>query len=101
VTAAAKTVAASWPSDSRQGPIINANAAGAYPIATFTYLLYYQTQTDLPKAQAFVSFYYWSQTDGVQYEEQLGYAPIPDSVKAIAFEALHTITVSGTPVWPK
>jgi len=101
VTTAANTAVANWPADSRQGPIVNANAPGAYPIATFTYLLYYTTQTELAKAQAFISFYYWAQTDGVQYEESLGYAPIPDSVKAVAFDSLHTVTVNGTPVWPK
>jgi phosphate transport system substrate-binding protein len=100
VTAAADSVAASFPADSRQAPIINAAGADTYPIAAYTYLLVYQDQKDATKGQALVAFIAWALTDGQTLEEGLGYAPLPASVQEKALATLHTITTGGSPIWP-
>jgi phosphate transport system substrate-binding protein len=100
VTAAAEAAAATFPADSRQGPIINGPGADTYPIAAYTYLLVYQDQKDATKGQALVAFIAWALTDGQAAEESLGYAPLPASVQEKALATLHTITTGGSPIWP-
>jgi phosphate transport system substrate-binding protein len=99
-TAAAESVAAEFPADARQAPIINGPGPDTYPIASYTYLLVYQEQTDATKGQALVAFIAWALTDGQSAEEALGYAPLPASVQQQALASLHTITTGGTPIWP-
>jgi len=100
VTAAAEAVAADFPADARQQPIINGAGAETYPIASYTYLLVYQDQKDLAKGQALVSLIAWMLTDGQAAEESLGYAPLPAPVQEKALASLHTITSGGSPIWP-
>ncbi len=100
VTAAAEAVAADFPADARQAPIINGAGPDTYPIASYTYLLVYQDQTDLTKGQALVSLIAWMLTDGQAAEESLGYAPLPAPVQEKALASLHTITSGGSPIWP-
>jgi phosphate transport system substrate-binding protein len=100
VTAAAEAAVDSFPADFRQAPIINGAGADTYPIASYTYILIYQDQKDLAKAQALVAFLQWALTEGQQTEESLGYAPLPAPVQQKAVDELHTVTVGGSPVWP-
>ena len=100
VTAAAEAVAAEFPADFRQKPIINGAGPTTYPIASYTYLLVYKEQTDATKGQALVAFMYWALTDGQADEDALGYAPLPAVVQAKALAELHTITAGGQPIWP-
>ncbi len=100
VTAAAEAVAADFPADARQAPIINGAGPDTYPIASYTYLLVYQDQTDLTRGQALVSLIAWMLTDGQAAEESLGYAPLPAPVQEKALASLHTITSGGSPIWP-
>ncbi len=100
VTAAAESVAADFPADARQKPIINAAGADTYPIASYTYLLVYQDQKDATKGQALVALIAWMLTDGQAQEEALGYAPLPAPVQEKALASLHTITSGGSPIWP-
>ncbi|MEI8332516.1 MAG: phosphate ABC transporter substrate-binding protein PstS [Chloroflexota bacterium] len=100
VTAAADSVAASFPADSRQAPIINAAGADTYPIAAYTYLLVYQDQKDATRGQALVAFIAWALTDGQALEEGLGYAPLPAAVQDKALATLRTITTGGSLIWP-
>ena len=100
VTAAAESVAADFPADARQKPIINGAGADTYPIASYTYLLVYQDQKDATKGQALVALIAWMLTDGQAQEEALGYAPLPAPVQEKAIATLHTITSGGAPIWP-
>jgi len=100
VTAAAEAAVDSFPADFRQAPIINGAGADTYPIASYTYILIYQDQKDLAKAQALVAFLQWALTEGQTTEQSLGYAPLPAPVQQKALDELHTVTVGGTPVWP-
>ena len=54
VTAAAEAAVDTFPQDLRQAPIINGAGADTYPIASYTYLLVYQDQTDADKGKALV-----------------------------------------------
>ena len=100
VTAAAEAVAADFPADFRQAPIINGTGATTYPIASYTYLLICTDQKDATKGQDLVAFTYWALTDGQSAENALGYAPLPAAVQQKAIDQLHLITTGGAPIWP-
>ncbi len=100
VTAAAEAVAADFPADFRQAPIINGAGATTYPIASYTYLLICTDQKDAAKGQDLVAFTYWALTDGQSLENGLGYAPLPSAVQQKSIDELHKITSGGAPIWP-
>ena len=64
VTAAAEAAKDTFPEDMRQAPIINGAGPDTYPIASYTYLLVYQDQTNADKGKALVSFLGWALTEG-------------------------------------
>src|SRR5262252_3804666 len=90
VTAAASGAAKSMPADFRVS-ITNAPGKGAYPISSFTWLLFYENPTDKPKAKVMVDFMKWALTDGQKYCAELGYSPLPKEVVALEMEALKKI----------
>ncbi len=100
VTAAANAALPTFPADFRQAPIINGSGPDTYPIAAYTYLLLYQDQKDKDKGSDIVAFAAWALTDGQALEESLGFAPLPKDVQTKALAALHTVTSSGSPIWP-
>jgi phosphate transport system substrate-binding protein len=93
VTAAAAGAASSMPADFRVS-ITNAEGAGAYPVSSFTWMLFYQDPTDKARASAMVDFMKWALTDGQQYCADLGYAPLPPAVVQQEMQALGKIRVS-------
>jgi phosphate transport system substrate-binding protein len=90
VTAAAAS--ATMPDDFRVS-ITNAPGADAYPIASFTWMLLYEQPKDLASSRVMVDFLKWALTDGQQYCEALGYAPLPPAVVQRELAALQTIAV--------
>jgi phosphate transport system substrate-binding protein len=84
----------------RQAPIINGAGPNTYPIASYTYLLVYQDQTNADKGKALVSFLGWALTEGQAAENALGYAPLPAEVDQKAIAVVQTITTGGSPIWP-
>jgi phosphate transport system substrate-binding protein len=92
VTAAAASSEGKMPEDFRVS-ITNAAGKNAYPIASFTWLLFYQDPQDKPKAKAMVDFMKWALADGQKYCADLGYAPLPASVVKLELEALKKIKV--------
>jgi phosphate transport system substrate-binding protein len=100
VTAAAEGALADFPADFRANPIINGPGDGTYPIASYTYLLVYQDQTDANKGKALVAFLYWAVTDGQKEEQAIGYAPLPAEIQKKALDELHKITTGGSAIWP-
>jgi phosphate transport system substrate-binding protein len=93
VTAAAAATSAQMPADFRVS-ITNASGAGAYPIASFTWMLLYQDPTDTARSRAMVDFLKWALTEGQQFASGLGYAPLPADVVKQELAALDTVTVS-------
>jgi phosphate transport system substrate-binding protein len=82
VTAAAAGAAAKLPptTDYRIS-IVNAPGKGSYPIASFTWILAYEKQSDPAKGKKLVDFLKWAETDGQAFEAPLDYAPIPESMR--------------------
>jgi phosphate transport system substrate-binding protein len=90
VTAAAAAAASAMPKDFRVS-ITNAPGADAYPVASFTWLLFYENPKDKKQAATMVDFVKWALTDGQKYCAGLGYAPLPPSVVQLDLEALKRI----------
>lgn len=91
-SAAAEQVAI--PADFRVS-ITNAPGKGAYPIASFTYLLVFREQKDERKGQAIAEFLWWALHDGQAMAAPLDYAPLPKKVAAKVEDELRQITVRG------
>lgn len=92
VTAAAAAAAKSMPGDFRVS-ITNAPGDDAYPASTFTWLLVYKIQENKQKGQNLVDFLNWMLTDGQKFTQDLGYAPLPDSVIAQEKAAIAKIKI--------
>jgi len=90
VTAAAQGAAATMPDDFRVS-ITNADGDGAYPIASFTWILLYEKPDDRERARVMVDFMKWALADGQQFTGPLGYAPLPKAVVDKEMQALGRI----------
>lgn len=92
VTKAAEGAAPDLPADFRVS-ITNAPGAGAYPIASFTWILLYEAPQDLAKSRVMVDFMRWALTDGQKYAAEIGYAPLPANVIEREMAALNRVKV--------
>jgi phosphate transport system substrate-binding protein len=90
VTAAAAAAAAKMPPDFRVS-ITNAAGKGAYPISSFTWMLFYEDPKDKTQAKTMVDFMKWALGAGQKYCAELGYAPLPDPVVKLEMTALGKI----------
>lgn len=90
VTAAAAGAAAQMPADFRVS-ITNPPGLSAYPIASFTWMLFYENPQDKAEAKAMVDFMKWALTDGQRFVPELGYAPLPATVVDMELKALERI----------
>ncbi len=78
VTAAAAGAAGTLPANTDyRVSIVNAPGQGAYPIASFTWLLAYRNMADATKAKQLSEFLAWALHDGQQLAATLDYAPLP------------------------
>ena len=80
--------------------ILNSKTAGAYPVASTTYVLIYTKQTDTTTAQELVDFWSWALTKGQSQTTQINYAPLPSAFAASALDQIKLITLNGSPVTP-
>jgi phosphate transport system substrate-binding protein len=78
--AAAATAAKLPPNTDFRVSIVNAPAAEAYPIASFTYLLVSETQPDPAKGKKLIDFIKWAIHDGEKDAAALDYGPLPKNV---------------------
>ena len=92
VTAAASAAAKAMPKDFRVS-ITNAPGKGAYPISSFTWLLFYEHPGDRKRAKIMVDFMKWALTEGQKYASDLSYAPLPQEVIALEMDALKRISL--------
>lgn len=90
VTASAAGAASSMPADFRVS-ITNAPGDAAYPISSFTWMIFYENPKDKAAAKTMVEFMKWALTDGQKFTRDLGYAPLPASVVKLEMEALKKI----------
>jgi phosphate transport system substrate-binding protein len=89
VTAAAAGAAKTMPKDYRVS-ITDAPGKGVYPISTFTWLLVYPKNPE-GKGAAIKDFLRWMLKNGEAMAPALGYAPLPDSVKAKVAKTVELI----------
>jgi phosphate transport system substrate-binding protein len=68
------------------------DAADAYPIVTYTWLICYRKYPDAKKLAALQDLLKYSLTDGQKQAEALGYIPLPANVSSKALAAVQTIT---------
>ncbi|MFC3833958.1 MULTISPECIES: phosphate ABC transporter substrate-binding protein PstS [Deinococcus] len=89
------------PADTRVSLTNSANA-DAYPIASFTYVIFYQDQKygsrTQAQAQQLKKLLTWMVTSGQQYNEPLDYAKLPDNVASKAKTIINTLTFGGTKI---
>jgi phosphate transport system substrate-binding protein len=92
MTEAAAATAARLPANTDfRVSIVNAPAANAYPIASFTYLLVYQTQTDPVKGKKLIDFIKWAIHDGEAAAPALDYGPLPKNIVAMLDKRLGMV----------
>ena len=100
-TAASISAAASGeiPADTRCS-ITNSDAAGAYPISTFTWMIIYKEQnySDRSKGQAVATLdllQYILSDEAQKITSEVHYAPLPAKAKELSFANLKTVTYDG------
>ncbi|MBI0446593.1 phosphate ABC transporter substrate-binding protein PstS [Deinococcus sp. DB0503] len=96
--AAAATLGVVIPADTRVSLTNSANAE-AYPIASFTYVIFYQDQKygnrTEEQAKALKNLLTWMVTTGQQYNEGLDYAKLPANVVNKAKSIINSMTYGG------
>lgn len=85
ITAAASSVK-KFDGDLRMS-IINADAKGAYPISSFTYILLPENPTSAP-IKATRAFLEWALKDGQKFAADLHYAPLPKKMSEALLKTL-------------
>jgi phosphate transport system substrate-binding protein len=80
--------------------ILNSSAAGAYPISTTTYVLFYQDQTDKNKGQTLVDLLTWMLHKGQSVITGQNYAPLPDSIVTQCDAIVAKVTSGGAALSP-
>ncbi|HMR76217.1 MAG TPA: phosphate ABC transporter substrate-binding protein PstS, partial [Polyangiaceae bacterium] len=75
--------------------ITDAAGEGAYPIASYTYILVYEDSPDATKAKTLAEFLWWAIHDGQKHAEALHYAPLPDPVMKKVEARLKTLKSAG------
>ena len=90
VTTAAASAATKMPADFRVS-ITNAPGDGAYPIASFTWILLYENPADKAQAKTMVEFMTWALNEGQKFAPDMGYAPLPKAVVDLELAALKKI----------
>lgn len=78
--------------------IVDPPGSQSYPIAGYTYLLFYMDMQDCAKALKLVDFYRWAQSTGQQDAKDLLYIPLPQAVASQALDKLSKITCQGKPL---
>ncbi len=84
--------------------MINAPGAKDYPLATFSYMLFYQAANDNPVitsssyASTFANWLNWTVTKGQSYSGQLYYIPLPSSVVTADQTTIASMTYNGAAI---
>ena len=82
--------------------LTDTDAHDGYPIAGFTYLIFYKEQNyggkTLEKAETLAKLIKWVITGGQQFAEPLHYAPLSKDAFAKADKLVHSMTYNGKPV---
>ena len=71
--------------------ITNAPGKGVYPIASFTWLLLYESSGDRTRSRLMADFIKWALGDGQKRAADLGYAPLPAPILPMVWAALGKV----------
>jgi phosphate transport system substrate-binding protein len=85
---------------SLQVSLESAGGDGAYPLASYTYLLVYESVTDPRRGEALARFLWWAVHDGQRFAPGLDYAPLPAGVVTQVESSLKSLRVAGKPALP-
>ena len=90
------------PADTRCS-ITNADAKGAYPISTFTWMIIYKEQnySDRSKEQAMATLdlvQYILSDEAQNITSEVHYAPLPEKAKELSIKNLKTVTFDGVTI---
>jgi phosphate transport system substrate-binding protein len=77
--------------------ITNAPGSGSYAIATFTYLLVWQNQTDQQQGYDTAHYFWWIVSQGQAYGPQLYYPALPTNLVSIDQSIIQKINYNGVP----
>jgi phosphate transport system substrate-binding protein len=91
-TAAAAGLSARVVDDDFRLSIVNADAEGAYPISSWTYLLIAPHMRDCGRASALLEVIRWALLEGEQDVLDLNYAPLSGEMRVLALNALKRVT---------
>lgn len=75
--------------------IVNTDAEGGYPIASWTYLLVPRHIPDCGRARALADVLTWALREGDSHARALYYAPLPEQAKELVLEELHASVTCG------
>ncbi|HEX2697365.1 MAG TPA: hypothetical protein VHM28_06610, partial [Anaerolineales bacterium] len=81
--------------------IVDGGGDGDWPIVGYTYLILHTTSmTDCVKAEKLLEYIHWTLTDesASKRAAALGYAVLPDAVRAKVLAKLGEVTCNGQPV---
>lgn len=94
MTAAAAGVLSTLPENSDyRVSIVNPPGADAYPIASFTWILLYETQQDAEKGRKLMDFLTWALREGDAAAANLDYAPLPAEMDARLMKRLESVKI--------
>jgi phosphate transport system substrate-binding protein len=98
VTAAVQTAVEKLPANTDYRiSIVNSPGADSYPIASLTWLLVYQKQTEPAKAKKLADFIRWALANGGPDATALDYAPLPQPLVAKLVARLDSVSPGSTP----
>jgi phosphate transport system substrate-binding protein len=75
--------------------IVNPPGADAYPIASLTWLLVYEQQTDPAKGRTLRDFLKWALTEGESQAAALEYAPLPQDMANRLVQRLDSLKIGA------
>jgi phosphate transport system substrate-binding protein len=77
--------------DALERSVVDPDAAGAYPIVSYTWLFLYQHYREPAKAASLRDFVAWGLSEGQQYGAELGYVPLSADIVALGRQILDTV----------
>jgi phosphate transport system substrate-binding protein len=78
--------------------ITDAPGEGSYPIASFTYVLVYESSDDALSATRTARFLWWATHDGQKFGPSLGFATLPSEVVVRVEARLRRMSSKGQPL---
>jgi len=82
---------------SLQVTLEGAASEGAYPLASYTYVLVYENAADTRRGEALARFLWWTVHDGQRFARTLDYAPLPATVVKQVEGTLKSLRAGGKP----